>query len=187
VLNMLNTKYFIQQTQQGALAAVPNPNALGNCWFVKNVQYVNNPVEDMKALNNFNPAETAIVENTFQSSLSGATPADSLATIKQTAFDNENVTYESNASAAHVAVFSEIYYKDWKAYIDGKPAPIAKADYVLRALLIPAGKHTIEFKFEPKAYYTGSTITTIASAIITLLILGYIFWLVRPLIVKNKK
>lgn len=187
VFNMLNTKYFIQQTQQGGVVAVPNPNALGNCWFVKNVQYVNGAAEEMKAISNFNPAETAVVDNTFKSSLEGATPADSLATIKQTAFDDENIKYESNATATHVAVFSEIFYKDWKAYIDGKPAPIAKADYVLRALLIPAGKHSIEFKFEPTVFNTGYTISTIAAGILTLLILGYIFWLVRPLIVKNKK
>jgi hypothetical protein len=187
VLNMLNTKYVIQQTQQNTVAAVPNPNALGNCWFVKNVQYVNGAVEDMKALSNFNPAETAIVENAFKSQLNGAAPADSAATIKQVAFDNENVKYESNAGAPHVAVFSEIFYKDWKAYIDGKPVPIAKADYVLRALLIPAGKHNIEFKFEPTVYYTGSTLTAISGWIILLLILGYIVWSARPLIAKNKK
>jgi hypothetical protein len=186
VLNMLNTKYFIQQTQQNSVVAVPNPNALGNCWFVKSVQYLNGPVEEMKALSNFNPAEVAIVDNAFKSQLSGAVAADSLATIKQVAFDNENVKYESNSNAPHVAVFSEIFYKDWKAYIDGKAAPIAKADYVLRALLVPAGKHAIEFKFEPAVFNTGSTLTAIAGWITLLLILGYIVWLVRPLINKNK-
>lgn len=187
VLNMLNTKYFIQQTEQNNVMAVPNPNALGNVWFVKTVKYVKGAVEEMKALNNVNPAEEAIVDETFRSQLSGAVAADSTATIKQVAFDNENIKYESNTSAPHVAVFSEIFYKDWKAYIDGKPAPIAKADYVLRALLIPAGKHNIEFKFEPAVYYTGSTLTAISAWILTLLMLGYIVWLVRPMIVKNKK
>jgi hypothetical protein len=186
VLNMLNTKYFIQQTQQNSVMAVPNPNALGNCWFVKSVQYVNGPVEEMKALSNFNPAEVAIADNAFKSQLSGGVAADSLATIKQVAFDNEEVKYESSSNAAHVAVFSEIFYKDWKAYIDGKPAPVAKADYVLRAMLIPAGKHTIEFKFEPTVFNTGYNLTAIAGWIIALLILGYIFWLVRPMINKNK-
>ncbi|THU39456.1 hypothetical protein FAM09_13205 [Niastella caeni] len=183
VLNMLNTKYFIQQgqptqpNQQPALEAARNPNALGNCWFVKSVKYVNGPVEEMKALNNFNPAEVAIVDNTFKSQLNGAVAADSAATIKQVAFDNDAIKYESNSNAAHTAVFSEIYYKDWKAYIDGKPAPIAKANYVLRALLIPAGKHNIDFRFEPKVYYTGSTITSIAGWIITLLLVAYIGWI----------
>jgi uncharacterized membrane protein YfhO len=148
---------------------------------------VTGPVEEMKALSNFNPADEAIVDNSFRPQIAGWQHADSTATIKQTAFDFEDVKYESNSNAPHLAVFSEIFYKDWKAYIDGKPTPIAKADYVLRALLVPAGKHSIEFKFEPTAYHTGSMLTTIASVILTLLMLGYIFWLVRPLIVKNKK
>jgi hypothetical protein len=187
VINMLNTKYFIQRDQQNGVAAAINPNALGNVWFVNTVKYVKGAVEEMKALNNFNPATEAIVDESFKPILNGAVAADSSATIKQTAFDNENVKYESNSNAAHVAVFSEIYYKDWKAYIDGKEAPIAKANYVLRAMLIPAGKHNIEFKFEPAVYYTGSTITAISGWLITLLLLGFIAWLVRPLIANNRK
>ncbi|MFL5745102.1 MAG: YfhO family protein [Niastella sp.] len=187
VLNMLNTKYVIQQTQQqGGVMAAPNPNALGNVWFVKNVKFVNGPVEEMKALNNFNPAELAIVDNKFNAQITGWQPADSSATIKQTAFDFENITYESNSAAPHLAVFSEIFYKDWHAYIDGKEAPVAKADYVLRALLIPAGKHSIEFKFIPKMYNTGSMLTGIAGWIILLLLLAFIGQLVWPMINKKK-
>jgi hypothetical protein len=186
VLNMLNVKYFIDRDQQG-VAAAPNPNALGNVWFVSTVKYVNGPIEEMNGLNNFNPAAEAIVDKKFQSQLSGAVAADSSATIKQTAFDNENVKYESNSSAPHVAVFSEIYYKDWKAYIDGKETPIAKANYVLRAMLIPAGKHTIEFKFEPAVYRTGSTITSITSWLAFLLLLGFIGFTVRSQLANNKK
>ncbi|OQP45465.1 hypothetical protein A4H97_32495 [Niastella yeongjuensis] len=186
VINMLNTKYIIQQAQQGGAIAAPNPNALGNVWFVKNVKFVNGPVEEMKGLNSFNPAEEAIVENRFKSNIDGWQPADSssAATIKQTDFDFENIKYESNSSAPHLAVFSEIFYKDWHAYIDGKEAPIAKADYVLRALLIPAGKHTIEFKFEAKVYNTGYSISTITGWLLTLLILGYLVWLVKPMLKK---
>jgi uncharacterized membrane protein YfhO len=105
----------------------------------------------------------------------------------QTAFDNENIKYESNSNAPHVAVFSEIYYKDWKAYIDGKEAPIAKANYVLRAMLIPAGKHNIEMKFEPAVYRTGSTITAISGWLVSLLFLGFIGYLVRDLLTNDKK
>ncbi|MCS3799405.1 YfhO family protein [Niastella sp. OAS944] len=186
VLNMLNVKYFIERDQQGA-AAVPNPNALGNVWFVNKVRYVNGPIEEMTALNNFNPAAEAIVDKKFESLLTGAVAADSSATIKQTAFDNENVKYESNSSAPHVAVFSEIYYKDWHAYIDGKETPIAKANYVLRAMLIPAGKHSIEFKFEPAVYHTGSTITAITAWLVFLLLLGYIGYAVRSQLANDKK
>lgn len=180
VLNMLNTKYIIEQNRQtNSVEAVRNPNALGNVWFVKSVQYVHGPVEEMKALNNFNPAEVAIVDDVFKSQLNGpVTAADSTASIKQVAFDNDDIKYESNSNAAHVAVFSEIYYKDWKATIDGQPAPYAKADYVLRAMLIPAGKHTIEFKFEPKSYYTAATLTRIAIWILYLILIAYIGYIV---------
>ncbi|WP_207515584.1 YfhO family protein [Longitalea luteola] len=185
VINMLNVKYRIEQNRQtNSLEAVPNPNALGNVWFVKNVQYVDGPVKEMQALNNFNPAETAIVDNSYKSMLSGAVPADSGASIKQVAFDFENIKYESNSNAPHVAVFSEIFYKEWKAYIDGKPAPIAKANYVLRALLIPAGKHNIEFKFEPTTFRTGYTLSAITGWLIALLLAAYIGWQIW---LRNKK
>jgi hypothetical protein len=187
VLNMLNVKYFIERNQQQGIEAVPNPNALGNVWFVNTVKYVNGPVEEMKALDSFDAKTVAIVDKKFQSQLSGAVAADSSATIKQTAFDNENIKYESNSSAPHVAVFSEIFYKDWKAYIDGKETPIAKANYVLRALLIPAGKHTIEFKFEPAVYRTGSTITAITAWLVFLLLLGFIGYMVRSQLADVKK
>jgi predicted membrane protein len=187
VLNMLNVKYFIQQDQQGGVGAAINPNALGNVWFVNTVKYVNGPVEEMKALDSFDARTVAIVDNKFQPQLSGAVAADCMATINQTAFDNENIKYESNSNAPHVAVFSEIYYKDWKAYIDGKETPIAKANYVLRAMLIPAGKHNIEFKFEPAAYRTGSTITAISGWLVSLLLLGFIVFSVRPLLANNRK
>ena len=145
------------------------------------------PVEEMKALNNFNPAAEAIVDKKFESALAGAVAADSSATIKQIAFDNENVKYESHSSAPHVAVFSEIYYKDWHAYIDGKETPIAKANYVLRAMLIPAGKHSIEFKFEPAVYHTGSTITAITAWLVFLLLLGFIGYSVKSMLANDKK
>ena len=187
VLNMLNTKYFIEANQQGNnVQAVRNPGALGNVWFVNNIKFVHGPVEEMKAMNNFNPATDAIIDDTFKGQFANVTPADSAATIKQVAFDNEAVTYESNSNSAHAAVFSEIYYKDWKAYIDGKPAPIAKADYVLRAMAIPAGKHTIDFKFEPTIYDTSYTISSVAGWILGLFMIAYISWLIWPLVNKKK-
>ncbi|MDN3657153.1 YfhO family protein [Ferruginibacter paludis] len=174
VLNMLNTKYIIQPNQKGDnTTAQVNMQALGNCWFVKGVRFVNGPVEEMKALDNFDPKDTAIIDNSFKNIITGFAPADSAASIKQTAFENMAIKYESNSNAANVAVFSEIYYKDWNAYIDGKLTPIAKANYVLRALLIPAGKHTIEFKFEPKVYKTSYTISLLATWLLVILLIGY--------------
>ncbi|MEI2750419.1 MAG: YfhO family protein [Ferruginibacter sp.] len=91
-----------------------------------------------------------------------------------TAFDNDAITYKTQSNAAHVAVFSEIYYKDWKAYIDGKPASYFKANYVLRAMVVPAGSHTIEFKFEPALFYLGKNISNIATWLLMVLLLACI-------------
>ncbi|MFV0606806.1 MAG: YfhO family protein [Niabella sp.] len=169
VLNMLNTKYIIAAAQPdsanpqaaGQQVVHLNPDALGNAWFVKGVKWVNGAVEEMKALDQFNPKDTAIVDASFKSVVGNFAPADSTATIKQTAFDNDAISYESNNSNAGLAIFSEIYYKDWNAYIDGKPADIFKANYVLRGLNIPVGKHTIDFKFEPKVYATSRKLSSI--------------------------
>ncbi|MFT3680383.1 MAG: YfhO family protein [Ferruginibacter sp.] len=177
VINMLNTKYIIQQGSDGKSSiAIPNPGALGNCWFVKGVKYVKGPVEEMKALDNFNPADTAVIDESFKNNITAFTPADSASSIKQVAFDNMQIKYESNSNAAHLAVFSEIFYKDWNAYIDGNKVPVTKANYVLRALVIPAGKHTIDFKFEPSVFNTSYTITMIGGWLILVLLLWFAYY-----------
>jgi hypothetical protein len=177
VMNMLNAKYVIQKTQDGKnLMAIPNPGALGNCWFVKGVQFVDGPIAEMKALNNFNPHDTAVIDQSFKAQLGSFSPADSSATIRQTAFDNEEISYESNSTQPHLAVFSEIYYKDWIAYLDGKKVPVSKANYVLRSLVIPAGKHSIVFKFEPSVYKLSYTVSLISMWVLIALLaaLGFV-------------
>ena len=170
VLNMLNAKWII--TGEGdKVAAVRNPGALGNAWFIKGVQFVNGPVAEMKALTGLNTKDTAVVDDSFKSLVTPFFPADSSASIKMTAFDNDAISYESNSSANNVAMFSEIYYKDWKAYIDEKPESYFKANYVLRAMVIPAGKHKIDFKFEPAIFFMSKTISAIASWLLVLLLL----------------
>ena len=187
VLNMLNAKYVIQSSgRQAPPVAVPNPGALGNAWFIKAVVFVNGPVAEMSALDNFNPRDTAFVDEKFKDLVTAYTAADSASSIKQIAFDNDDIKYESNASGNHVAIFSEIYYKDWKAYIDGKPASYFKANYVLRGMVVPAGKHTIEFKFEPKAFFLGQTITKISTWLFLLILLGYIVWMGRGMFRKEE-
>lgn len=174
VFNMLNTKYFIVANQQnGQPVAQMNPGALGAVWFVKGLHYVPNADAEMKALDNFSPADTAILDQREKSKVAFEPQFDSLATIRMTSNINDAVSYESNAASNQFAVFSEVYYPNgWKAFIDGKEAPIAKVNYTLRGMAIPAGKHTIEFRFEPASYTTGNTITMITGVLSILLVLG---------------
>jgi Bacterial membrane protein YfhO len=175
VLNMLNAKWIITG-ERGKEEAIQNPEALGNAWFIKGINFVKGPVAEMKGLNNLNTKDSAVVDEPFKPFITAFSPADSSSTIKQTAFDNDAITYESNSKTSNVAVFSEIYYKDWFAYIDGKKVDVIKANYVLRALVVPVGKHTIEFKFEPKIFLVSKMVSGVASWVLfVLLILAIVF------------
>jgi hypothetical protein len=150
ILNMLNTKYTVYDDQNAAL----NPNALGSAWFVKGVQLAKDPSAEMNALTNLNTKDSAVMNAVNQESLKAINGIDSTATIKLTAKSNDALAYQTNSKNTQLAVFSEIYYdKGWKAYIDDKEAPILKANYLLRALVVPAGAHKIKFEFMPDAYY----------------------------------
>jgi hypothetical protein len=178
VLNMLNAKYIIQKSADGKdETAVQNPGALGNCWFVKGAIFVNGQLEEMKTLTTLNTRDSAVLDNLYKPIIGTFVPADSSATIKQTAFDNMAITYQSSSKAAHLAVFSEIFYKDWFAYIDGNKVPVAKANYVLRALVIPAGEHKIEFKFEPAIMKSSYNISMITNWLLFAMLIGFgIYW-----------
>ena len=182
VLNMLNTKYFIVRTKEGEPQAQMNPNALGNAWFVKEIKWVPNADSEMSALTNFNPAQTAVIDTRFEKDLSGfnITP-DSTASIKLTSYAPNDLTYESSASSKQFAVLSEIYYADgWNAYVDGNKSDYVRVNYVLRGMIVPEGKHKIEFKFEPVNYYKAQTVSTAGSIIALLAIaIGSVFSLKR--------
>lgn len=169
VINMLNAKYFIQQQGNEKVAQL-NPGALGNVWFVKGIQYVKGPANEMRAITNFNSKDTAVVDETYKSLISNFTIADSSESIKMSNFDNDAISYTSDTKNNHIAVFSEVFYKDWKAYIDGKPAEFFKANYVLRAMLIPSGKHRIDFKFEPSSFKIGYQLSNISSWFLMLIL-----------------
>lgn len=173
VVNMLNTKYIIQTNPQtNKPVAIENPERLGNSWIVKTVKLVSGPAEEMKALSYFNAKDTAIVEDIFKSQIPSFT-YDSTATIKQVKFSNDAITYETSAASPQVAVLSEIYYPGgWNMYIDGKKTDYFKANYVLRGIVIPQGKHTIDFKFEPASYKAGYTIASISNIIVLLVLIG---------------
>lgn len=178
VLNMLNTKYFIQKDPRTGVTQnyQKNDAALGPAWFVKHIQFVKNADVEMSALDNFNPADTAFVQESFKASIPNLPQADSAASIKMENNNNDVITYSSESVSNQFAVFSEVYYtKGWKAFIDNKEAPIVKTNYALRGLAIPAGKHSIEFRFEPQGYFTGRKITLIASIVLSALLAFSLF------------
>lgn len=174
VVNMLNAKYIIQQTQQGEQVAIPNPDALGNCWFVKGVVFKDSAIQVMNALTNLNTKDSAVVFSNEKDLVKYDTNvSDSTAKISLVKNENDLVEYTSNAASAKFAVFSEVYYNaGWKAYIDGKEAPIVKTNYVLRGLSIPAGNHKITFEFKPDSYYGSLKISVACSGFIWLLLIG---------------
>jgi hypothetical protein len=179
VLDMLNTKYIIQTDKEGKEFPTLNPNANGNAWFINEIKEVNSADAEMKALANLDSKKVAIFNTKdFGTQLKNKTfVKDSLARITLDKYQPNYLKYSSTNSKLGVAVFSEIYYpKGWKVSIDGKPAPHFRADYTLRAMEIPAGKHTIEFKFEPQVVKTGSTIALLSSIGMFLLILGGIYF-----------
>ncbi len=176
VLNMLNTKYVIVPDEKGAPTLAANSNANGNAWFVNELKFVNNADEEIKALDSLNTKNIAVVNTKYKSELKGNYQIDSLAAISLTNYKANELTYNSNANSNQFAVFSEIYYdKGWKAFIDGKETAIYRVNYVLRGVEIPAGEHTIEFKFEPQVIKTGSTISLVSYALLLLIPIGW-FW-----------
>jgi hypothetical protein len=168
--DMLNTKYFLQKGrnqltgQPETVGFWKNPHALGPCWFVDSLVFVKNADEEMAAIGKINPRITAVTQESFRKNIAFQPQHDSTASISLVKNDNDIINYTSNAASNQFAVFSEVYYEaGWKAFIDGKETPIVKVNYILRGLSVPAGKHNIEFRFEPSGYYTGRKITAIFS------------------------
>lgn len=173
VLNMLNVKYVLQSNENGESVPTINPGANGPAWFVSDIKAVTSADEEMKALDSLNTKTTAVINKAeFPDAVQKTSYAvDSTATIQLIAYEPNYLKYKSDNSNEGLAVFSEIYYpQGWNAYMDGKPVSHFEANYTLRALKVPAGNHTIEFKFEPQVVETGSTIALISSIIMLLLI-----------------
>ena len=185
VLNMLNVKYIIQTDSTGASVPVVNPNANGNAWFVKELKAVNSADEEMRALDKLDTKNVALISlveisgsySVASRGIKNNFTRDSLAIVKLDLYKPNHLKYISSNQNDGFAVFSEVYYKDgWKATIDGNETAIYRVNYTLRGLDIPAGKHTIEFKFEPKVVKTGSTIALLSSIGMLLLLCGGIYF-----------
>lgn len=176
VYNMLNTKYFLRPDDRGQRNVIPNPDRNGAAWFVSTYQLVNNADEEIQALTDFNSKETAIIDRRFADALSAYNHTSKASgSIELTSYDNRNVKYRVNLDREQLTVFSEVYYagegKGWKAYKDGVEIPHFRANYILRAAVLPEGAYELEFVFDPKPYRTGLTLSYASSGLYLLLLL----------------
>ena len=177
VLNMLNMKYAILGTKDSGKVSVMNPWANGNAWFVNSVQYVDDADAELAALHGMDTKHVAVVDKTFKDVLGDeALQSDTTAQVTLTAYEANRLTYEVNSQKGGIVVFSEIYYPGWTCTVDGTDTPIARANYVLRAIRIPAGKHTVVMTFDPQTVHHTEAIAYGAEIVLCLLILVIIFY-----------
>jgi len=177
ILDMLNVKYILVPDKDGGISAQQNPYANGPAWFVENVLPANNANEELLLLDSLDTKTTAVIHKDFLSKI----PAekimrDSTASIDLTSVRPNHLVYETATQTDQLAVFAEVYYPEgWNVYIDGTPAEHFRANYTLRAMVVPKGVHRIEFKFEPQVVKTGSTITLASSILLFLIVVGGLF------------
>lgn len=187
VLNMLNAKYFIFPLKEGATIPLQNPYAMGNAWFVDNVEFVDNANDELSALRRINLHTTAVADSKYKECLEvkdNAEAGDTTASVSITAYEPNQLNYDVNSKNGGVIVFSEIYYPGWKATVDGKEVEIGRVNYVLRAIRVEGGSHKVELSFFP----TTITVTdTIAYCAFALLILGIIFIILRNVYLSRKR
>ena len=169
VLNMLNTRYLIYPQNNNTPVAMPNPDAFGNAWLVSDIKWVATPNEEIAAIENTNVKTTAIVNDEFRNVIGDFNPTSGFGTIQLTSYKPNELIYNFNSSKDELVVFSEIWTsKGWTMWIDGKESPLIRADYILRAAVIPAGNHEIMMRYEPKIWKVGNTIQFVSSLILIL-------------------
>ena len=178
VLNMLNTKYFILPLQGGATMPLQNIYAQGNGWFVDKINYVADANAEYAGLGKIDVRHEAVADKKFESVLGKAQSNDSTAKVKLVKYEPNNLQYTIDSKKGGVVVFAEIYYPGWTATIDGQPAELGRVNYILRALNVKAGKHTVVLDFHPTSISTTETIAYIAIVILLLAIAGagYMEW-----------
>lgn len=171
-LNLVDTKYIIYNPDSPPIL---NPYALGNAWFAETPVTVENANEEISLLNSFNPSLEALVDKSYSSMVSKSSyPIAQGDTIRLVSYEPNELKYKYSAAAEKLVVFSEIYYpKGWKCFIDGKESSHFRADYILRAMIVPAGDHEIRFSFEPSSYITGNKVSLASSILLILAIVGY--------------
>ena len=171
VINMLNAKYFIMPLQGGKTAPLENPYAMGNGWFVDEVQFVDNANAELDALGKINLHTTAVADKKFESTLKTAVRQDSPASVQITSYAPNELHYDVSSAKGGVVVFSEIYYPGWTCTVDGNPVEIVRVNYVLRAINVPAGSHKVVMEFRPKSIETTETVAYTALALLVACVL----------------
>lgn len=188
ILNMMNVRYIIVQNKNGGPVAQRNPYANGNAWFVENVQPAENANKEIALLDSLDTKKTAVINKEFLSKIPNEKiERDSTATIDLFKYQPNHLVYETSSKTPQLTVFSDVFYdKGWNAYINGEPAEYFRANYVLRAMVIPPGNNRIEFKFEPKVIQTGSTISLVSSIVFLLILLSGLYFVFRKKEIADK-
>jgi hypothetical protein len=177
-LNMLNTKYIIFNPDAPPIV---NPKALGNAWFVEKPEIVENADMELSMTGRTDPSKAAVIDKRFHDQVTKSVyPTEEGDNIKLLTYEPNELVYKSSARSEKLALFSEIYYPEgWKCYVDGKESKYFRANYVLRAMIVPGGDHEIRFTFKPSSYYTANNVSLASSFIFILLIAGYVVIRIR--------
>ena len=176
VLNMLNAKYFIVPLQANQTVAIENPYVYGNAWFVDKVTYVKNANEELDTLGKLNLRHEAVADARFQSQLGESKNQDSTSIVKLTAYEPNQLTYDVRSATGGIVVFSEIFYPEWTATVDGKPVEIGLVDYVLRALNVDKGHHKVVLTFDPKSVKQTETVAYLSYGVLLLVVLFAVYF-----------
>lgn len=176
VLNMLNAKYFIVPLQANQTVAIENPYVYGNAWFVDKVTYVKNANEELDALGKLNLRHEAVADARFQSQLGESKNQDSTSIVKLTAYEPNQLTYDVRSATGGIVVFSEIFYPEWTATVDGRPVEIGRVDYVLRALNVDKGHHKVVLTFDPKSVKQTETVAYLSYGVLLLVVLFAVYF-----------
>lgn len=189
VLNMLNTRYIIQPLEDGRETVVRNPGALGNAWFVSEVKWVDNADAEMAAITDFDPSSTAVADRRFAREIGDkVVPPAAGDTIYETGYKPDELTYRYRSQQGGLAVFSEIYFPwGWQVTVDGKPVDMARVNYVLRAVNLPAGEHEVIFRFDPPSVHTTEAIAYVSLFLILAAFVGtgFVAWKRRKSVPQN--
>ncbi len=179
VLNALNTRYFIVPLQGGQTVPVVNPYANGNAWFVSDLRYVGSAADEIARIGEIDLRREAVANESFAAALGSPTAPDSSAAATLTSYEPNELVYHIRSATGGIVVFSEIFYPGWTATVDGKDTPIARADYILRAMRLPAGEHEVILTFKPKSIRATEAVAYTGYALLVLALAGGIFYKIR--------